>query len=87
MEPKLEYLAEYEAEAEVWGTEENTRAWLVEQGIEPTPQALQERARRGRMAISPGAFLQLGRMNAEIDVRPVLPTIRVPTLVLHRTED
>ena len=24
------------------------------------------------------------RMNAEIDVRHVLPTIRVPTLVLHR---
>jgi class 3 adenylate cyclase len=39
------------------------------------------------MAISPGALLQLGRMNAEIDVRPVLATIRVPTLVLHRAED
>jgi class 3 adenylate cyclase len=31
--------------------------------------------------------MQLARMNAEIDVRPLLPTIRVPTLVLHRTED
>ena len=29
----------------------------------------------------------LQRMNEEIDVRGVLPTIRVPTLVLHRTED
>lgn len=87
MEPKHEYLAEYEAEAEVWGTEENARAWLVEQGVEPTTEAVQERARRDRMAISPGAFLQLGRMNAEIDVRPVLPTIRVPTLVLHRAGD
>src|SRR6185369_5641263 len=27
------------------------------------------------------------RMNAQIDVRHVLPTIRVPTLVLHRTGD
>ena len=26
-------------------------------------------------------------MNAEIDIRPILPTIRVPTLVLHRTGD
>jgi len=26
-------------------------------------------------------------MNAEIDVRAVLPTIRVPTLVLHRSDD
>jgi class 3 adenylate cyclase len=31
--------------------------------------------------------MQLGRMNAEIDVRAILPTIRVPALVLHRAED
>jgi pimeloyl-ACP methyl ester carboxylesterase len=86
-EPKHEYLAEYEAEAEVWGTEENAREWLESQGIEASPEEIRERARRDRMCISLGAFLQLGRMNAEIDVRPVLPTIRVPTLVLHRAED
>ncbi|MCL4814726.1 MAG: alpha/beta fold hydrolase [Vicinamibacteraceae bacterium] len=40
-----------------------------------------------RMGASPGAALQLTRMNAEIDVRQVLPTIRVPTLVLHRVDD
>jgi DNA-binding SARP family transcriptional activator/pimeloyl-ACP methyl ester carboxylesterase len=33
---------------------------------------------------SPGAAVQLARMNAEIDVRHVLPTIHVPTLVLYR---
>ena len=86
-EPKHEYLAEYEAEVGVWGTEERAREWLELQGLEATPEAVRERARRDRMAISPGALLQLGRMNAEIDVRPVLPTIQVPTLVLHRTED
>jgi pimeloyl-ACP methyl ester carboxylesterase len=86
-EPKHEYLAEYEAEVEVWGTEENAREWLELQGMAATPEAVRERARRDRMAISPGALLQLARMNAEIDVRPVLPTIRVPTLILHRTED
>jgi pimeloyl-ACP methyl ester carboxylesterase len=86
-EPKHEYLAEYEAEAEVWGTEDNAREWLESQGLEVTPETVRERARRDQMAISPGAFLQLGRMNAEIDVRPVLSTIRVPTLVLHRRED
>jgi class 3 adenylate cyclase len=26
-------------------------------------------------------------MNAEIDIRPILPAIRVPTLILHRTGD
>jgi len=40
-----------------------------------------------RRAASPGAAAALLRMNSYIDVREVLPTIRVPTLVLHRTGD
>jgi pimeloyl-ACP methyl ester carboxylesterase len=40
-----------------------------------------------RMGASPGAALALTEMNAAIDVRQVLPTIRVPTLVIHRTGD
>jgi DNA-binding winged helix-turn-helix (wHTH) protein/pimeloyl-ACP methyl ester carboxylesterase/class 3 adenylate cyclase len=40
-----------------------------------------------RQGASPGAALTLTQMNAEIDVRDVLPLVRVPTLVLHRTGD
>jgi pimeloyl-ACP methyl ester carboxylesterase/DNA-binding winged helix-turn-helix (wHTH) protein len=40
-----------------------------------------------RMGASPGAAVALTRMNAQIDVRDVLPAIRVPTLVVHRTGD
>ena len=40
-----------------------------------------------RMGASPGAAVALTRMNAEIDVRGLLPSIRVPTLVLHRRGD
>ncbi|MEZ6129865.1 MAG: alpha/beta fold hydrolase [Planctomycetaceae bacterium] len=40
-----------------------------------------------RMGASPGAAVALTRMNARIDVRPVLGAIRVPTLVIHRTGD
>ena len=40
-----------------------------------------------RMGASPGAAVALTKMNAEIDVRPILPTIQVPTLVVHRSED
>ncbi|HKS26909.1 MAG TPA: alpha/beta fold hydrolase [Pyrinomonadaceae bacterium] len=40
-----------------------------------------------RMGASPGAALALTQMNAEIDVRRVLPSVRVPTLVIHRSED
>ncbi len=40
-----------------------------------------------RRSASPSAAVALGRMNSEIDVRDVLPTVRVPTLILHRTGD
>jgi pimeloyl-ACP methyl ester carboxylesterase len=40
-----------------------------------------------RRSASPGAALALLRMNTEIDVRHVLPAVRVPTLVLHRAGD
>lgn len=40
-----------------------------------------------RMGASPGAAVALTQMNAEIDVRNVLASIRVPSLVIHRRED
>jgi pimeloyl-ACP methyl ester carboxylesterase/DNA-binding winged helix-turn-helix (wHTH) protein len=40
-----------------------------------------------RTAASPGAAVALTRMNSQADIRSVLPSIRVPTLVIHRTGD
>lgn len=40
-----------------------------------------------RTGASPAAALALTRMNTEVDIRNVLPLIRVPTLILHRTGD
>ena len=40
-----------------------------------------------RWSASPGTLDALSRMNREIDIRHVLPAIRVPTLVLHGTDD
>lgn len=40
-----------------------------------------------RIGASPGAAVALTKMNAEIDVRNVLPSVRVPTLVIHRSGD
>jgi pimeloyl-ACP methyl ester carboxylesterase len=57
------------------------------------PSAAGDEAFRERLAAyfrrsaSPGAAAALLRMNTQIDVRAVLPTIRVPTLVIHRTGD
>ena len=40
-----------------------------------------------RRSASPGAAVALLRMNTEIDIQEVLPSIHVPTLVIHRTGD
>lgn len=40
-----------------------------------------------RVSASPGAAVALLRMNSKVDIRPILPTIRVPTLIIHRTGD
>src|SRR5216683_4380652 len=40
-----------------------------------------------RRSASPDAAVALLRMNTQIDIRYILPTIRVPALVIHRTGD
>jgi len=40
-----------------------------------------------RMGASPGAAIALTKMNAEIDVRGVLPSVQAPSLVIHRRGD
>ena len=40
-----------------------------------------------RQASSPGAAVAVMQMVYELDVRPILPAVRVPTLVLHRADD
>ncbi len=58
----------------------------------PAPSAAKDEDYRRRWrtfmrhAASPGAAIALLRMNSQIDVRDVLPTIRVPTLVLFRRD-
>jgi pimeloyl-ACP methyl ester carboxylesterase len=44
-------------------------------------------ARLLRQSASPGANRALLTMNSEIDIRHILPAIRVPTLLLHNTGD
>ena len=57
------------------------------------PSKLDDPAFAGRLATylrrsaSPGAAVALLRMNSQIDIGHLLPAIRVPTLILHRTGD
>ncbi len=61
---------------------ELTRAWMP--SIADDPEKLEQLRRYWILTSSPGSLAAFRRMNVEIDVRHVLPTIRVPTLVLHR---
>ena len=44
-------------------------------------------ARHERLAASPGTFALMRPLVTEMDVRALLPAIRVPTLVVHHTDD
>jgi class 3 adenylate cyclase len=70
------------------------RDWGVDAGVaKMAPSAAHDEAFGRRLATyfrrsaSPGAAAALIRMNTQIDIRQILPTIRVPTLILHRTGD
>lgn len=47
----------------------------------------QRYARLERLGASPAVASALLRLNIEIDVRPVLPAVGVPTLVMHRRDE
>jgi class 3 adenylate cyclase len=59
--------------------------WMPTYADDPEVQAMAGRYRRS--AASPAAVQMLFLMFLEIDVRHVLPAIKVPTLVLHRYGD
>ena len=81
-----EYRRELEADLRLFGTREEAEEVVHSIGIED-PEAARRLAEYFRRSASPGAVESLARMNREIDVRQVLPAIRVPTLVVHGADD
>jgi class 3 adenylate cyclase len=51
------------------------------------PDAVAKFAKFERLSASPGAMKAVQLLNLQIDVGHILPTVRSPTLVLHRTAD
>lgn len=51
------------------------------------PVAVAQFGKLEKLACSPGALKTIALLDREIDVSHVLPTVRVPTLVLHRETD
>ena len=86
-----------------WGpTDKESREWITQMqrewggpfGLEARAPSMvtdqrfrQWWARFLRMSASPAAVTALTMMNSEIDVRHILPMIRVPTLILHSMDD
>jgi pimeloyl-ACP methyl ester carboxylesterase/class 3 adenylate cyclase len=81
-----EYENEVEHALRVFGSREQAREALGALGRFSEAEA-ESFLQMLRFGASPGALEALHRMNKEIDVRHVLPAVRVPTLVLHGSED
>jgi class 3 adenylate cyclase len=71
-----------------WGTEEfwTDSSYICPQ-ISGDPVAVRAWARYARLSASRGTALAIARMQAQTDVRAILPAVMVPTLVMHRTDD
>ncbi|HEX9846917.1 MAG TPA: adenylate/guanylate cyclase domain-containing protein [Acidimicrobiia bacterium] len=80
-----ERLAEIEEVGQHWGEETTVGAYAPSRADDPS--FLSWLQRYSRLSASPQAAAALMRMNSEIDVTTILPTIRVPTLLLYRKGD
>jgi class 3 adenylate cyclase len=75
-----------------WGDEEHAETWLEEAAgasemHRKDPELQRFAARFARYGCSPGAARTYERIFEDTDIRAVLPTVRVPTLVLYRGKD
>jgi class 3 adenylate cyclase len=73
--------------APFWGRDAQGLVELFSPSLADDPEAVEFAARLERSAASPAMVEQIFEMFLDIDVRAVLPTIHVPTLVLHRHGD
>jgi class 3 adenylate cyclase len=70
---------------ESWGDPASLEYWAPSAAHDP--ELREWWARWLRSGVSPGAMRTLGLMYEELDVRPLLSAVSVPTLVLYRAED
>ena len=80
-ESAAEFIAPY------WGRQPEGIMELFAPSLVGEPQALELTARFERSAASPAMVQQIFEMFLDIDVRAILPTIHIPTLVVHRRGD
>jgi class 3 adenylate cyclase len=81
-----EYQLEVERDLRAFGPREHARESVRQLGTF-TEEEVEWFLEMVRYGSSPGTLAALHRMNREIDIRQVLQAVRVPTLVLHGSED
>lgn len=82
-EADLQKLFDYVESA--WGSGESAPRFAPSMAGDP---AFQEWwGKFERLGASPGATIDLMKMNSQIEITDILPAIHVPTLVIHRSED
>jgi class 3 adenylate cyclase/pimeloyl-ACP methyl ester carboxylesterase len=69
----------------MWGTLESAERLVrvMAPSLADDPDFIRSIARQHRLGASPAAAMTIMRMAADVDIRDVLPAIRVPTLVLN----
>ncbi len=80
------YRREVDQALEVYGSRSEARAAMRDLGMQDDDE-IESFVDYVRLATSPGMLEALYRMNKEIDIRDVLPAVRVPALVMHGSED
>jgi pimeloyl-ACP methyl ester carboxylesterase len=70
---------------QAWGTGGSLPSFAPSRASDPAFQSWWGRLER--LGASPAAACALARMNSQIDVSGILPAIRVPVLIIHRTGD
>jgi pimeloyl-ACP methyl ester carboxylesterase len=71
--------------AQSWGTGGSVQKFAPSRANDATFQRWW--GRNERLGASPAAVTALMRMNSQIEISSILPSVGVPTLVIHRTQD
>ncbi|WCO00706.1 alpha/beta fold hydrolase [Psychroserpens ponticola] len=77
----------YETIQKEWGNGKKMGLEIIMPSMANNPDYYDWFASYLRSAASPRAALALAKMNTETDISDILKTIKIPTLILHRTDD
>jgi pimeloyl-ACP methyl ester carboxylesterase len=83
--PDDEWRSRVEQVVKNWGSGDTIKTVAPSEARKPG--AVEQFAKFERLGSSPGALRTIMHLNRKIDVTAVLPTLRVPTLVLHSRAD